>query len=155
VPGFVFWSLMMPGFRWCLGVVAPKLLRPSSAVQGGSRRRRPLTTAGAALTGSMSGRKRLPRSTSTAHTLMHPLHHPSAHAGTRLWVSGTGAVITDSTGRDYIDGLSGLWNVNVGHGREELADAARQQMATPAYHSSYAGSTRRTRSRGRDGALRC
>ena len=25
--GFVFWSLMMPGFRWCLGVVAPKLLR--------------------------------------------------------------------------------------------------------------------------------
>jgi adenosylmethionine-8-amino-7-oxononanoate aminotransferase len=71
--------------------------------------------------------------------LMHPLHHPSAHAGTRLWVSGTGAVITDSTGRDYIDGLSGLWNVNVGHGRQELADAARQQMATLAFHSSYAG----------------
>jgi putrescine aminotransferase len=71
--------------------------------------------------------------------LMHPLHHPSAHAGTRLWVSGTGAVITDSTGREYIDGLSGLWNVNVGHGRQELADAARQQMATLAFHSSYAG----------------
>jgi putrescine aminotransferase len=73
--------------------------------------------------------------------LIHPLHHPSAHAGTRLWVSGTGAVITDSTGRDYIDGLSGLWNVNVGHGRQELAEAARQQMATLAYHSTYAGST--------------
>src|ERR671912_1916406 len=71
--------------------------------------------------------------------LMHPLHHPSAHAGTRLWVSGRGAVITDSTGRDYIDGLSGLWNVNVGHGRQELAEAARQQMATLAFHSSYAG----------------
>jgi len=71
--------------------------------------------------------------------LMHPLHHPSAHAGTRLWVSGTGAVITDSTGRDYIDGLSGLWNVNVGHGRQELAEAARQQMVTLAFHSSYAG----------------
>ena len=27
MPGFVFWSLMMPGFTWCLGVVAPKLLR--------------------------------------------------------------------------------------------------------------------------------
>ncbi len=27
MPGFVFWSLMMPGFRRCLGVVAPKLLR--------------------------------------------------------------------------------------------------------------------------------
>jgi putrescine aminotransferase len=73
--------------------------------------------------------------------LIHPLHHPSAHSGTRLWVSGTGAVITDSTGRDYIDGLSGLWNVNVGHGRQELAEAARQQMATLAYHSTYAGST--------------
>jgi adenosylmethionine-8-amino-7-oxononanoate aminotransferase len=73
--------------------------------------------------------------------LIHPLHHPSAHAGTRIWVSGTGAVITDSTGRDYIDGLSGLWNVNVGHGRQELADAARQQMATLAYHSTYAGSS--------------
>src|SRR5688572_347679 len=73
--------------------------------------------------------------------LMHPLHHPSAHAGTRLWVSGSGAVITDSRGRDYIDGLSGLWNVNVGHGRQELADAARQQMATLAYSSTYAGST--------------
>src|SRR5918999_6163407 len=71
--------------------------------------------------------------------LMHPLHHPSAHAGTRLWVSGRGAVITDSTGRDYIDGLSGLWNVNVGHGRQELAEVARQQMATLAFHSSYAG----------------
>ena len=31
VPGFVFWSLMMPGFPWCLGVVAPKLLRRSSS----------------------------------------------------------------------------------------------------------------------------
>ena len=71
--------------------------------------------------------------------LMHPLHHPSAHATTRLWVSGMGAIITDATGREYIDGLSGLWNVNVGHGREELADAARQQMATLAFHSSYAG----------------
>ena len=70
---------------------------------------------------------------------MHPLHHPSAYAGTRVWVSGKGAVITDSTGRDYIDGLSGLWNVNVGHGRQELADAARDQMATLAFHSSYAG----------------
>jgi hypothetical protein len=27
MPGFVFWSLMMPGFPWCLGATAPKLLR--------------------------------------------------------------------------------------------------------------------------------
>lgn len=79
-----------------------------------------------------------PLDTDRAH-LLHPLHHPSAHAGTRIWVSGNGALITDATGREYIDGLSGLWNVNVGHGREELAEAARKQMATLAFHSSYAG----------------
>lgn len=73
--------------------------------------------------------------------LMHPLHHPSAYKTTRVWVSGNGALIKDSTGREYIDGLSGLWNVNIGHGRKELGDAARDQMATLAFHSSYAGGT--------------
>ena len=78
--------------------------------------------------------------TDQAH-LMHPLHHPSAYAAARVWVSGQGALIKDATGREYIDGLSGLWNVNVGHGRTELADAARDQMATLAFHSAYAGGT--------------
>jgi len=78
--------------------------------------------------------------TDQAH-LMHPLHHPSAYAATRIWVSGRGATITDSTGREYIDGLSGLWNVNVGHGRTELGDAAKAQMDTLAFHSAYAGGT--------------
>jgi adenosylmethionine-8-amino-7-oxononanoate aminotransferase len=73
--------------------------------------------------------------------LLHPLHHPSAYATTRVWVAGRGAIITDSEGRDYIDGLAGLWNVNVGHGRQELADAARDQMSTLAFHSAYAGGT--------------
>ncbi len=78
--------------------------------------------------------------TDQAH-LMHPLHHPSAHAGTRVWVKGDGARITDSTGREYLDGLAGLWNVNIGHGRRELADAAQKQMAMLAFHSAYAGGT--------------
>jgi adenosylmethionine-8-amino-7-oxononanoate aminotransferase len=73
--------------------------------------------------------------------LLHPLHHPSAHAATRVWVSGEGALIRDSAGREYIDGLAGLWNVNVGHGRQELAEAARRQMAKLAFHSAYAGGT--------------
>lgn len=73
--------------------------------------------------------------------LLHPLHHPTAYASSRTWVEGRGAIIKDSSGREYIDGLAGLWNVNVGHGRRELADAARDQMVTLAYHSSYAGST--------------
>ena len=76
--------------------------------------------------------------TDRAH-LMHPLHHPTSYATARVWVSGKGAIIKDSAGREYIDGLSGLWNVNVGHGRAELGEAAKQQMSTLAFHSAYAG----------------
>ena len=76
--------------------------------------------------------------TDRAH-LMHPLHHPSSYGTARIWVSGRGAIIKDAAGRDYIDGLSGLWNVNVGHGRAELGDVAKQQMSTLAFHSAYAG----------------
>jgi adenosylmethionine-8-amino-7-oxononanoate aminotransferase len=73
--------------------------------------------------------------------LLHPLHHPTANVKARIWVEGRGAVIKDSMGREYVDGLAGLWNVNVGHGRRELALAAQEQMSTLAYHSSYAGAT--------------
>jgi putrescine aminotransferase len=76
--------------------------------------------------------------TDRAH-LMHPLHHPTSYATARVWISGRGAIIKDATGREYIDGLSGLWNVNVGHGRAELGEAAKQQMSTLAFHSAYAG----------------
>src|SRR5919202_296703 len=73
--------------------------------------------------------------------LLHPLHHPSAHQQPRIWVEGHGAILRDAEGREYLDGLSGLWNVNVGHGRRELAQAALEQMTTLAYSSSYAGSS--------------
>ena len=79
-----------------------------------------------------------PLETDRAH-LMHPLHHPSSYATARVWVSGRGAIIKDAAGREYIDGLSGLWNVNVGHGRAELGEVAKQQMSTLAFHSAYAG----------------
>ena len=78
--------------------------------------------------------------TDHAH-LLHPLHHPSAHQRPKIWVEGKGAIVKDAEGRDYIDGLAGLWNVNVGHGRRELAQAAMEQMSTLAYASAYAGST--------------
>src|SRR5215475_3287765 len=73
--------------------------------------------------------------------LLHPLHHPTAHREPKVWVEGRGAIVCDAQGREYIDGLSGLWNVNVGHGRRELAQAAYEQMSTLAYCSAYAGST--------------
>lgn len=72
---------------------------------------------------------------------IHPLHHPSEHLEPLLVVRGRGATITDIQGREYIDGLAGLWNVNVGHGREELARAAAQQMSELAYFSGYVGSS--------------
>ena len=78
--------------------------------------------------------------TDRAH-LMHPLHHPSSYGTARVWVSGRGAIIKDASGREYVDGLSGLWNVNVGHGRAELGEVAKQQMSTLAFHSAYAGGT--------------
>jgi adenosylmethionine-8-amino-7-oxononanoate aminotransferase len=73
--------------------------------------------------------------------LIHPLHHPVDHQQPVIYVRGHGSILEDVNGREYIDGLSGLWNVNVGHGRAELADAASAQMKELAYFSSYAGSS--------------
>jgi adenosylmethionine-8-amino-7-oxononanoate aminotransferase len=71
--------------------------------------------------------------------LIHPLHHPKDHAQARIFVEGRGAMLRTADGAEYIDGLSALWNVNAGHGRKELADAAAEQMAKLAYASAYAG----------------
>jgi putrescine---pyruvate transaminase len=73
--------------------------------------------------------------------LVHPLHHPNDHAAARIFVEGRGAMLRTADGREYIDGLSALWNVNAGHGRAELARAAAQQMERLAYASAYAGFT--------------
>src|SRR5579864_3863276 len=73
--------------------------------------------------------------------LIHPLHHPADHLTPVIYVGGQGAVVKDSCGREYIDGLAGLWNVNVGHGRTELAEAGAAQMKELAYFSAYIGSS--------------
>lgn len=71
--------------------------------------------------------------------LIHPLHHPKEHAKAHIFVEGKGAILRTADGTEYIDGLSALWNVNAGHGRKELADAAAEQMAKLAYASAYTG----------------
>ncbi|MEV4410909.1 aspartate aminotransferase family protein [Catellatospora sp. NPDC049609] len=48
-------------------------------------------------------------------------------------VRGEGAYVWDSKGRRYLDGLAGLFTVNVGHGRSELAEAAAKQAHELAY----------------------
>jgi adenosylmethionine-8-amino-7-oxononanoate aminotransferase len=50
-------------------------------------------------------------------------------------------MLVDADGKEYIDGLSGLWNVALGHGRRELVEAAREQLETLAYASGYSGSS--------------
>ena len=72
--------------------------------------------------------------------MLHPLHHPSVHQSPLIFESGHGVWMRTVDGREVIDGLAGLWNVLIGHGNTELADAARDQMSTLAYCSSYAGS---------------
>jgi adenosylmethionine-8-amino-7-oxononanoate aminotransferase len=74
-------------------------------------------------------------------SLIHPQHDPAVQWSGRVWVRGHGAILVDADGKEYIDGLAGLWNVVLGHGRRELADAAREQLETLAYASGYAGSS--------------
>src|SRR5688500_4010550 len=73
--------------------------------------------------------------------LLPPQHHPSDHAEPVIFDRGEGAILWDTRGRRYIDGLSCLWYVNAGHGRRELAEAAARQMEKLAFCSSYAGSS--------------
>ena len=73
--------------------------------------------------------------------LIHPLHHPIDHTEPVIYVRGSGATVQDIAGKKYLDGLSGLWNLNVGHGRVELAEAAAAQMKELAYFSGYVGSS--------------
>src|SRR5215208_3013479 len=73
--------------------------------------------------------------------LVHPLHHPEEHKAPLLVTEGRGSMLHLADGREVIDGLAGLWNVNVGHGRGELADAAAGQMRKIAYASAYVGAT--------------
>jgi adenosylmethionine-8-amino-7-oxononanoate aminotransferase len=59
----------------------------------------------------------------------------------RLLVSGHGCTVVDVHGRAYLDALSGLWLVNVGHGRSAIAEAMAQQAQTLAYASASRATT--------------
>jgi adenosylmethionine-8-amino-7-oxononanoate aminotransferase len=66
------------------------------------------------------------------HLWMHFTRHSSFEEGARVPIitRGEGAHIWDDTGRRYLDGLSGLFVVQAGHGRQELAEAAAKQAST-------------------------
>ena len=71
--------------------------------------------------------------------IIHPQFHRADHEGAIIFDHGQGAELFDVEGRAYIDALSSLWNVAVGHGRRELAEAAAEQMAQLAFSNSYTG----------------
>ncbi|WP_054303413.1 aspartate aminotransferase family protein [Gemmobacter sp. LW-1] len=70
---------------------------------------------------------------------MHPFTSDGALAkkGVRVITSGQGVWLTDSEGSRIIDGMAGLWCVNVGYGRGELADAAARQMRELSYYNTF------------------
>ncbi len=69
------------------------------------------------------------------HLWMHFTRHSTYEDGGQVpvIVKGEGAYVWDDKGRRYFDGLSGLFTVQVGHGRTELAEAAAKQAAELAF----------------------
>ena len=70
---------------------------------------------------------------------LHPFtDYKSLHAkGARVIVKAEGVYLYDSDGNRILDGMAGLWCVNVGYGRRELAEAAYRQMLELPYYNSF------------------
>jgi adenosylmethionine-8-amino-7-oxononanoate aminotransferase len=62
--------------------------------------------------------------------------------GLRVFAKGQDSTIWDVHGREYLDGISGLWVVNAGHGRTEIGQAMAEQAGTLAYASAEAFTTK-------------
>ncbi len=73
--------------------------------------------------------------------LLHPVSNLRAvrEHGPLVMVHGEDVFLWDSDGKRYIDAFSGLWNVNVGHGRVELADAAAAQIREVEFVPNFFG----------------
>jgi putrescine aminotransferase len=74
----------------------------------------------------------------SAHYL-HPFTDPGALArmGARIITRADDIYLWDSEGNRILDAMSGLWCVNVGYGRQELVDAATQQLQTLPFYNSF------------------
>ena len=78
------------------------------------------------------------RAKDAAHHL-HPFTDTKSlnAAGSRVIVRGEGVRIWDSEGHEIIDGMSGLWCVNLGYSRQDLVDAATRQLQTLPYYNAF------------------
>lgn len=72
---------------------------------------------------------------------LHPTYHPKTHANPMVIEKGEGVWLHLTDGRKILDGMAGLWNVNAGYGREEIAKAAYDQMKDLAFTSNFSGMT--------------
>jgi putrescine---pyruvate transaminase len=70
---------------------------------------------------------------------LHPFTDFKALAaeGARVITRAEGAYLHDSEGNQILDGMAGLWCVNIGYGRKELAEAAYRQMQELPYYNSF------------------
>jgi putrescine---pyruvate transaminase len=67
-----------------------------------------------------------------------PIQQQQEQGPTFIFTEGRGVHLYDMAGNTVIDGMSSLWNVNIGHGREELGKAAMDQMSKLAFSSCFA-----------------
>ena len=74
---------------------------------------------------------------------VHPFtnHAELAAQGVRVITRAEGAYLWDSDGNRLLDGLAGLWSVNVGYGRKEIANAAYRQLLDLPYYNTFFQST--------------
>lgn len=70
---------------------------------------------------------------------MHPFTSGSdlAEKGARVITRARGVTLTDSEGNQILDAMAGLWCVNIGYGRDELAEAAARQMKELPYYNTF------------------
>ena len=70
---------------------------------------------------------------------LHPFtdHLQLSEKGTRVITRGDGVYIWDAEGHQILDAMSGLWCVNLGYGRKELAQAAYEQMEELPYYNNF------------------
>lgn len=73
--------------------------------------------------------------------LIHPLtdHSQLAETGPLVIVQGEGCELIARDGQRLIDGFAGLWSVNLGHGRQDLIDAAAAQLSRLPYAATFGG----------------
>jgi adenosylmethionine-8-amino-7-oxononanoate aminotransferase len=73
--------------------------------------------------------------------IVHPITPLAEHerTGPLIIAEGEGIYVRDAEGRRYIDTLAGLWNVNVGHGRTEIANAIAEQARRIAFAPMFWG----------------